>query len=289
MAVLSSIGKKQSEHQDNEDPANSFINIICSALSSGHAHLAGVDNNAPDEDLGDLGSLGWRGTKEHLIPQGDMIGWIDKHGIYLNGESAFTVVQKIASYQHNNIPVSAPMLWKSLKAKGFLATYEKGKCTRKKTIAGKRELSLLHIRAGVLNFIGTIGTIGTDCNNPTENTGSYDCTDSGNPESETGTIGTLDLTSTDEQKNCTDFVYRFSDDNSEIGTQKDELNQREVPIVPIVPTKNDRGSSGKKCFSCKSFIHSNSVCKDITKKTGKEAKIESPDTYSCIYYQALEN
>jgi hypothetical protein len=146
-------GAGQADHQMGEEPATRFVELVSAAFVSGQAHL--VDINHGDKPCKEPIHWGWRPVpiKEGDIvyhPKGDQIGWLKEDDIYLEPDAAFRVAQKLARDQGMGLPITQKTLWKRLKEKGFLASYEEDRNLARVTIGGKRK-RILHLKASVIN------------------------------------------------------------------------------------------------------------------------------------------
>jgi hypothetical protein len=111
----------QSILQADSDPAQRFVELITSALSSGRAHLAGPTGMEPKDYL----RWGWKNVvlpndEGTIKSHGEQIGWTDGENVYLDPESSFAVAQRLAQDQHDSLPVTPQVLRKRLKEKGYL-------------------------------------------------------------------------------------------------------------------------------------------------------------------------
>ena len=159
-AALRELSEYQADHQSDSDPARRFISLLSSAISTGRVHVADPEGGPPD----DPGSWGWRQTvttsreQEHYVepwrPQGQQIGWLEGDDLYLDPESAFAEVQRLAKQQDDPIAISQATLGRRLKERGLLAsTGGRGrkKNTRvRRTLQGVRR-SVFHMKAGSLH------------------------------------------------------------------------------------------------------------------------------------------
>ncbi len=145
--TLIELGKKQSDLQKDADPIYRFIDLLKAALSSGQAHL----ESTKQDDEGSVQPIdpdkhGWHINKEetgraYYQPKGDCIGWVGEEGqIYLQGDATYKVVQTFARSQGSNIAMSNNILYKRMKEKGILASYETDKTTKRVMIHGRREI-----------------------------------------------------------------------------------------------------------------------------------------------------
>jgi hypothetical protein len=115
--ALVEAGSLQTQHQVSEDVVDMFLRLLESALSSGQAHLADAKTNGEPPEAA---NWGWRlkgngQGAESYFPLGDRIGWLDAQNLYLEPESVFATVQKIARSQGTSLPVTPTTLWKRLK------------------------------------------------------------------------------------------------------------------------------------------------------------------------------
>jgi hypothetical protein len=133
----------QQEHQMASDPVRRFLELLGAAISSGRAHLSDNNGDRPKQAT----AWGWRKvetgtgdyTRSDLRPQGEHIGWLDGGGIYLQADSAYAVVQRLARDGGDQIPVTLATLKKRLRERGLLASTEKHR-------AGGRVVERLEVR-----------------------------------------------------------------------------------------------------------------------------------------------
>lgn len=120
----------------SEEPAQRFIDLIASALSSGDAALSKAET-------GDVAS----GTRGHVI------GWIAGDWVLLEPEAAFATAQRLAEQQGEGLPVGKQTMWKRLRDQGFLPRHGEGHNTVQYTIAGvrRRVLCIQKSDLGVLS------------------------------------------------------------------------------------------------------------------------------------------
>jgi hypothetical protein len=101
---------------------------------------------------------GWREVKTgtgqfrcvNWQAQGRLIGWIDGDDLFLEPESSYAEVQRLADEQGERLPVSKQQLYRRLKEQGFLASTEPQKTTTRRTWQG-RERAVLHLRPEALS------------------------------------------------------------------------------------------------------------------------------------------
>lgn len=155
--ALGEAGEAQAEQQASTDPVHRFIELLRTAISSGHAHVASGDGpHTPGQ------AWGWRerrslsGDRESLeiVPQGNCIGWVAGPDLYLDQNAAYKVAQDIASGTGDSLAISIRTLGKRLKERGLLATTDeaRGKLTVRHTLAGSRR-DVLHFKAATIQEI----------------------------------------------------------------------------------------------------------------------------------------
>ena len=88
---------------------------------------------------------------EEWQPKGLCVGWIESQDLYLDPESAFAAVQRLAQAQGASLPITAQTLWKRLSEKGILASRDDARRRNivRKVIAGNRR-KVIHILADTL-------------------------------------------------------------------------------------------------------------------------------------------
>ncbi len=167
-AMLLEAAEAQAGFQASEEPAGRFVALLAAAIASGQAHVADATTN---EEPADAGNWGWQrrtytsGAVEHeeWQPKGMCVGWIDGGDLYLNPESSFAAVQRLAQSQGATLPITAQTLWKRLGEKGILASRDDARRRNiiRKTIAGSRRYAIHILTETVLSSIrGPSGPIG---------------------------------------------------------------------------------------------------------------------------------
>ena len=99
---------------------------MSAAIASGRAHVADKYGEAPS----DWKRWGWReweiGVGSHMRtewrPQGQQVGWIDGHNLYLEADAAYAEAQKLARDGGDSLTVMLPTLKRRLKEGGLLAS-----------------------------------------------------------------------------------------------------------------------------------------------------------------------
>jgi hypothetical protein len=156
---------EQSNHLAAAEPTGHFVRILAAAIASGRAHVAGPDGKEP-ADLPE--AWGWRevtiGGGEHartvLQPQGRRVGWVDGQDLYLEPEAAFAEVQELAAKQGESLPVTPRTLFKRLKEKGLLASWEENRerLTIRRTLESVNR-AVLHLSADTVSGARTVQTV----------------------------------------------------------------------------------------------------------------------------------
>ena len=152
-AILDSAAT-QAGHQSSEEPAARFLALLGATISSGRAHISAArdDGGMPD----DADRWGWHmvivGTgsqeRQEWRPRGERVGWVDADDLFLDPESSFAAVQKLAREQGTSMPTQQKTLWKRLSEQGHLASRDRARRTNtvRRTIGGRR-LDVIHLRA----------------------------------------------------------------------------------------------------------------------------------------------
>jgi hypothetical protein len=136
-----------------QDPAELFLRLLASAITSGRAHLASRSGGRPAK----AASWGWRrrkvGTGGYARNQwdarGSQIGWLDGKDVYLDPDAAYAEAQRLGDEQGERIPLTQTQLYKRLKDAGHLASFEKDKTVKRVTLQGRKHY-VLHLRPGAL-------------------------------------------------------------------------------------------------------------------------------------------
>lgn len=130
----------QAAKQEATEPAQHFLRLLTAALASKTAHVADIDGNAPTSPE----RWGWQKrrvvngtvTAEEWQSQGRRIGWTDGQALYLEPDAAYSVAARLATEQNETLAVSAAILRRRLKERGFLATVD----TARETLTVRRKL-----------------------------------------------------------------------------------------------------------------------------------------------------
>lgn len=124
----------QTAHQQSEDPARRFVELLGAALTSGSAHVATAEGRRPEN----AGVWGWRENEMgQWEPKSMRIGWLDGDDLCLEPEAAYKAAQSMAT-DGSGIGVRQTTLWKRLNERGDLTATDKKRETLKvrRTIEG---------------------------------------------------------------------------------------------------------------------------------------------------------
>ena len=146
------------KHIEAVEPTALFLRLLAAALASGRAHVAGPDGGKPENP----GAWGWReaefrtaaGSDSRWEPQGRRVGWFDgSDDLLLEPEAAYAEAQELARHQGESLPVSSRTLWKRLRERSLLASWDerRQRNTIRRTLEGVKDRDVLHLRAGALS------------------------------------------------------------------------------------------------------------------------------------------
>jgi hypothetical protein len=190
--ALGQAGSQQSAHQQANEPTRRFIELVTSALASGHAHIADSKGQAPEN----AGAWGWReelfGTgayaRDKWQAQGDRIGWIDGDDVLLDPDASYRTAQHMAGVNGDGLSITARTLRKRLDEKSMvIRPGDRDEILIRRVLEG-RTRSVLHMAPGILTAQSIISTI------PTRNLDSFPCNndDCGTPKvGSSPTIGAI--------------------------------------------------------------------------------------------------
>ncbi|HKI33594.1 MAG TPA: DUF3854 domain-containing protein [Gemmataceae bacterium] len=146
------------KHVEAAEPTALFLRLLAAALASGRAHVAGPDGGKPENPR----AWGWReaefrtaaGSDSRWEPQGRRVGWLDgPEDLLLEPEAAYAETQELARHQGEALPVSSRTLWKRLRERSLLASWDerRQRNTIRRTLEGVKDRDVLHLRAGALS------------------------------------------------------------------------------------------------------------------------------------------
>ena len=144
------LAEAQGEHLQDQDEITRFFALLGSVLSSKRAHVLDINTlNAPKG----YDAWGWQEAYDtagnaYAKPQGRQIGWLDGASkLYLDPNTAFAEVAKLAQEQGESFSISPNTLWKRLGERGLLLDRKEDKRTdgtpylrnhSRRTIGGRR-------------------------------------------------------------------------------------------------------------------------------------------------------
>src|SRR5262249_31050450 len=144
-------------HVQSAEPAQLFVRLLADALASGRAHIAGPDGTEPENPS----AWGWRhvtigvghSEREEWQGQGRRVGWVEGTDLYLLPDAAFAEAQALAAQQGEALPVSARTLWRRLRERGLLASWDEARkrYTVRRRLQGHDRREVLHLRQDALS------------------------------------------------------------------------------------------------------------------------------------------
>jgi hypothetical protein len=127
LVASAQVAARQSDVQDEAEPAERTLRLVRAAFVSGEAHLVGSAGGPPT----DAENRGWQeldtGGKEGpvLRPRGRCVGWQTEQGVAFDADAMFAVVQKIAREQGEPITFTLSAVLKRMHELGHLLRVEK--------------------------------------------------------------------------------------------------------------------------------------------------------------------
>jgi len=164
--ALGQAGNRQADHQAANEPARRFIELLMSAIASGHAHLADRDGNAPDN----AAAWGWRQStgigeyaRDEWKAHGDRIGWVDGADVLLNPDASYRSAQSMAGINGDALSISAQTLRKRLHEKGMVIRQSQGSLLSRRVLEGNTR-KVLQLAPGLLSGETDISDISSSSN-----------------------------------------------------------------------------------------------------------------------------
>jgi hypothetical protein len=155
--ALLEAGANQQEYLAAAEPCGQFLRLLTGALASGRAHCAAADGDRPAHADG----WGWRqtpvftrdGPDTRWEPLGRRIGWVDGDNLYLEPDAAYAEAQEMARHQANSLPVTSRTLWRRLRERGLLKSWDvsRQRNTLRRALGGVKERDVLHLSADALS------------------------------------------------------------------------------------------------------------------------------------------
>jgi hypothetical protein len=146
--ALSQAAAAQAKHQTATEPTARYLAVVRSLLSSGRAHLCGINGSEPDHEPG---ACGWRREPAgNWVRLGECIGWVAAEHLYLDPTAAFRLVQVAAGPAGESLSVSEQTLRKRLHEKGLLESVDQARqtLTIRRTLGGSSK-NVLHFRRSI--------------------------------------------------------------------------------------------------------------------------------------------
>jgi hypothetical protein len=148
--ALGQVAAKQDAHHKASEPTRRFVELLISAIASGHAHLADTKGNVPAESPE---AWGWRqkaiGNTYEWQPQGDRVGWIDGATIYLEPDASYGAAQKAAG-STDGLVISAQTLRKRLAERELLVVDESRDTNTVRRMLEGKQRNAMQLKDGVL-------------------------------------------------------------------------------------------------------------------------------------------
>ncbi len=255
-AALLETGRDQHQAIAAEEPAARFVRLVESALASGRCHLKPMDGQSLP-NLEDFTSYGWqlqtvglgKNERQDWHECGPAIGRFKRGdsspGIYLDPESSYGLVQRLAAEQGHSIPLQQRSLVKALHAKGYLLTRNEPHFTLKVKLPDGTTKRFLHLR--VLDKIsGNYGNYGNQEGKATDFDKENPVPTNQNANPLVGTMGTENDGNEAADHGPVPTNFQSVPTNKNQWEPKnlskplpDKENLEPVPTVPIVPTNPD--------------------------------------------------
>jgi hypothetical protein len=164
-AALLEAGAEHSKNVDVAEPCGQFLRLLAAVLASGRAHVAGPDGRQPDHAAG----WGWRDG----AALGRRIGWLEGSNLYLEPEAAYAEAQKLASDQGDSLPVTATTMWRRLKERGHLASWDQARQrnTVRRRLEGSDRREVIHLCTAALSTGAQPSPSSPNATQPQENLG----------------------------------------------------------------------------------------------------------------------
>jgi hypothetical protein len=142
------VGQLQARYQRSKTPAERFLDLLRTALSSGDAHVASKDGASPK---GSERPCGWERVDTNMGLQwrsrGKRIGWLVDGDLYLEPGAVYGVTQEAARRQGAQGLVNEQTLWSRLAEAKILASRDEARQrnTVRRTLDGVQR-SVLHLK-----------------------------------------------------------------------------------------------------------------------------------------------
>jgi Domain of unknown function (DUF3854) len=154
-AALQQLGRRQRTYLLSSEPAQRFVELLGSAISSGAAHVADPSGGAPSEP----GLWGWRevesGDHTNWRAQGSRVGWVEGDELWLEPDAAYAVAQDVARRVGDPFTVARTTLNKRLAERGFLSSTDlqtERSCVPVRRVIGGQRRQVLHLASATLTL-----------------------------------------------------------------------------------------------------------------------------------------
>lgn len=142
----------QSRHQESQEPARRFIELLSSSIASGDAHVANLRGDPPEPPA----AWGWRivmrGDDANYEPRGRRVGWLHEEDLYLDPDASYRVVQSLAG-PGGELPILPQTLRKRLHEAGLLVSTDRARETLTiRRMIESRQRNVLHLNADSVGF-----------------------------------------------------------------------------------------------------------------------------------------
>jgi hypothetical protein len=129
-SLLLEVATGQRTDMDDQQPAEQFLTLVQTAITSGHAHIANPVGGSPGGVY--ESALGWFDSK----PRGDLIGWVDGDDLYLEPGAAYRIATSMVAHSAMALNVGPGVLAKRLADKGMLESTYDGRYKVRRKLSG---------------------------------------------------------------------------------------------------------------------------------------------------------
>lgn len=165
--ILAPVAVAQVEHQDQQDEATRFVELLSAAIGAGRCHVAGMTGAQPSNDFGDWG---WEFVDNKYKAKGERVGWTDGVHVWLLPDVALACVKELAHRTGHAFPLKSKHdVAHRLQDAKLLAHTESSRKTllvRKRIMS--KDWSTLCLRVVTLNPTGEEGSLPVQSDNKTD-------------------------------------------------------------------------------------------------------------------------
>jgi hypothetical protein len=153
--ALGQVAAKQEAFHKASEPTRRFIELLLSALASGHAHIAGPDGGCP-QDMPE--AWGWRLKAIGHGPyersdwqfQGDRVGWVEGDTVYLDPEAGYRSAQAMVASSADGMGITSQTLRKRLHERALLVKDDSRETLTVRRVLEGRTRQVLQLVTGVM-------------------------------------------------------------------------------------------------------------------------------------------